>query len=107
MSLDSNAYARIVLDLYVNMPDTPSRPRNSDRKLAAQLHRAGVDLDMIEAALLLATARRLCRPRDRPPLPPVRSLAYYMPVLEELLAQRLPPGYLNYLRSKVQLPPTS
>jgi len=107
MSPDSNAYARIVLDLYVHMPDTPSRPRNSDRKLAAQLHRAGIDLDTIEAALLLATARRLCRPRDRPLLPPVRSLAYYMPVLDELLGQRLPPGYLNYLRSKVQLPPTS
>jgi hypothetical protein len=107
MTSDPDAYARIVLGLYLQMPDTPSKPRKSDRILVAELHRRSVDLDIVEAALLLGTARRICRPADRPPLPPIRSLAYFMPVVEELLQQPLPPGYLPYLRSKAQLPPTS
>ena len=104
---DLDTYSRTVLTLDSQMPGTPPRPRRADRLLAAQLHARSIGFDLIEAALLLASARRLCRPTDRPPLPPIRSLAYYLPVVEELLQQRLPPGYLPYLRSKVQMPPTA
>ncbi|MDA1258745.1 MAG: hypothetical protein O3C10_13040 [Chloroflexi bacterium] len=103
MTLDLETYSRRVLDLYSRLPDTPPGPRRADRKLVIQLHVRSVDIVTIESALLLATARRLCRPPDRPPLPPVRSLAYYLPVLDELLQHPLPNGYTDYLRSKVHL----
>ncbi len=103
MTLDLGTYSSRVLDLYSRLPDTPSRPRRADRQLVVQLHARSVDPDIIESALLLATARRLCRPSHRPPLPPVRSLAYYLPVLDELLHHPLPLGYSRYLRSKVLL----
>jgi hypothetical protein len=35
--------------------------------------------------LVLAAARRLIRPTDRPPLGTIRSLAYFLPVIEEVL----------------------
>ena len=57
---------------------------------------------MVEAALLLASLRRLCRPADVPPLPRVRSLAYFQPVIDELLAHPLPDKYLEYLRLKMR-----
>jgi hypothetical protein len=37
---------------------------------------------------------------DTPPLPPIRSLAYFQPVIAELQQQSLPNGYLDYLRLK-------
>ena len=101
MTLDLGTYSRRVLDLYSRLPDTPPRPRRADRQLVILLRARSVTPDIIESALLLATARRLCRPPDRPPLPPVRSLAYYLPVLDEIIEHPLPNGYIDYLRSKV------
>jgi hypothetical protein len=42
------------------------------------------------------------RPADAPPLPPIRSLAYFQPVITELQRQPLPDGYLDYLRLKLR-----
>ena len=43
----------------------------------------------------------LIRPADLPPLPPIRSLAYFQPVIEELLVHPMPDNYLEYLRLKL------
>ena len=43
---------------------------------------------MIENAFVLAAARRLMRPTDALPLGTIRSLAYVLPVIEEVLANR-------------------
>ena len=94
------AYVATVLMLYVDLPETPLRPTARDHWLAGQLHEQGVPIDLVESALLLASLRRLMRPADLPPLPPVRSLAYFQPVITELKQQPLPHGYLDYLRSK-------
>lgn len=58
--------------------------------------------DLVESALLLASLRRLLRDSDLPPLAPIRSLAYFHPVIVELQQQSLPAGYLDYLRLKFQ-----
>ena len=104
MTPDSKAYVRAVLDMYVRIPNTIP-PRTADRRLAAELYARSVPLTTIEAALLLATARRLCRSPDRPPLPVVRSLAYFFPIIQEILEQPLPSHYVHYLRYKVFPPP--
>ena len=70
---DAADYMTTVLNLYLGLPETPLR-----------------------------TLRRLLRPQDLPPLSPVRSLAYFLPVIEELLANPAPDSYLEYLRSKLR-----
>jgi len=55
----------------------------------------------VETAILLATARRRARSADDPPLPPVRSLRYYLPVIEELRTRPLPGGYAEYLARRL------
>ena len=57
---------------------------------------------MVETALLLACLRRMARPSDVPPLPRIRSLAYFQPVIDELLEHPAPGGYLEYLRLKLR-----
>lgn len=47
---------------------------------------------------MLASLRRLVRPADGPPLSPIRSLAYFQPVIDELLSHPALDNYLEYLR---------
>ncbi len=94
-------YVETVLMLYRKLPQTPQRHSRYDRRLAAQLHQQKVPLAIIEAAFLLATARRVLRDPSYPPLNPIRSLHYFLPLIEELLHQPLAPNYLAYLRRKL------
>ena len=101
---DSNPplYVSAVLTLYVDLPDTPLRASASDQWLARRFHGHGVPLRVVETAMLLASLRRLIRPADAPRLSPIRSLAYFRPVIDELRTHPAPEGYLDYLRLKMR-----
>ncbi len=101
MNNHSRLYVKTVLDLYMALPETPTRVSRFDRSLALQLFQRAVPSSTIEAAFLLASARRLCRPVDAPALGPIRSLHYFVPVIEELIHQPLPADYVHYLRLKL------
>ena len=96
--MEQNEYVRRLLEAYRTTPGTCGAVRRSDRLLAAQLHERGVPLEAVENAFLLAATRRLVRPADAPPLGTVRSLAYFQPVIEELLETKVNPEYFRYLR---------
>ena len=55
----------------------------------------------VENALTLAAARRLARPADAPPLAIIRSLAYFSPVIEEVLRLQVGPEYFHHLRNRI------
>jgi hypothetical protein len=95
-------YVRKVLEAYRNTPGTCGNLRRPDRMLAVQLYLRGVPLHTIENALVLAAVRRLIRPADAPPLTTVRSLAYFMPVIEEVLETEVGEKYFQYARQKLQ-----
>jgi hypothetical protein len=107
MTTDCQHYVETVLTLYRKLPDTPNRHSRYDRRLAVQLHQQNVSLALIEAAFLLASARRRLGDPSYPPLSPIRSLHYFLPLIDELLDQPLAPNYLAYLRHKLtsQHPP--
>ena len=94
-------YIRQVLEAYRKTPGTMGTVRRADRMLAAQLHQRGLAVSVIENAFVLAAARRLMRPADAPPLGTIRSLAYFLPVIEEVLESRVSPDYFDYLRYKL------
>jgi hypothetical protein len=98
---DRQIYIRTILDLYARMPCSAFPARRSDRALAGSFYDRGIPLDMIEAALLLGLARRLCRDDSALPLPAVRSLHYFKPIIEEVAAKPLPSEYIRYLRLKI------
>lgn len=101
---DSNPalYVAAVLTLYVDLPDTPLRASVPDQRQARAWFDRGVPVELVETALLLACLRRKARPSDVPPLSRIRSLAYFQPVVEELLENPAPGGYLHYLRLKMR-----
>src|ERR1017187_8211095 len=99
-TISREEYIRKVLDAYRQTPGTAIR--RPDRLLAAQLYARGVPLCAVENAFVLAASRRLIRPAGAPPLTTIRSLAYFSPVIEEVLESRVNPEYYRYLRHKVQ-----
>jgi hypothetical protein len=100
-------YRDKVLSAYLQTPGTAGTIRRPDRLLASQLHQRGVPLMAVEHALVLAASRRMIRPAGAPPLSTIRSLAYFLPVIEEVLSLPVSPHYFQYLRHKIErLTPT-
>ena len=98
---DPANYVAAVVVAYVDLPDTPLRAKALDLSCARRFYDDGVPLPVVKSALLLASLRRIARPADADPLPPIRSLAYFRPVIDELLTQPPPDGYLDYPRHKL------
>jgi len=96
--MEQRDYVRRLLEAYRATPGTCGAVRRPDRLLAAQLHQRGVPIEAVENALVLAASRRLVRPADAPPLGVIRSLAYFSPVIEEVLQLDVSPEYFRYLR---------
>jgi hypothetical protein len=107
MPNDLETYRPTLRNLYLRLPDTPCRVSRHDVRLACQLWERDIPLTTAETALLLASVRRAARRPDALPLGPIRSLHYFLPVIEELLHTPLQHGdaYVAHLRSKVPLRP--
>jgi hypothetical protein len=99
---EPSAYVTAVLAWYVGLPDTPLHAGTSDHWMARRFFEDHIPLPVVEAGFLLGSLRRLTRPPGMPPLPPIRSLAYFRPVIDELQANPLPDHYPDYLRLKLQ-----
>ena len=99
-------YVKALLRAYLDLPDTPARARTPDRILARSLFAQAVPLELVHAVFALACARRASRPPTSPPLLPVRSLHYFLPVLEELRLSPPDPAYLAHLRARRSAPLT-
>jgi hypothetical protein len=99
--MDSAEYVQRVLEAYRATPGTCGVVRKPDRAFALALHARGVLFAAVENAFVLATARRLARPPDAPPLGVIRSLAYFRPVIDEVLHSSVGQAYYDYLRHRL------
>lgn len=100
--MQRHEYIRRLLDAYRATPGTCGAVRRPDRLLAAQLYQRGVPLEAVENAFVLAAARRMIRPAGAAPLGAIRSLAYFSPVIEEVLQLQVGQEYFQHLRHKLQ-----
>ncbi len=95
-------YLRAVLERYLWLPVTPAQLSRQDRRCARALYARQIPLEVVEGALLLAAARRVFRPKDAAPLRPIGALHYFLPVLNEVLAEPLAPDYKEYLIGRLR-----
>ena len=96
------SYIDAVLSTYRSCPGTTGHVRRPDRLLAGTLHDRGISLDAIRAAFVLATARRTFRPANPSPLPTIRSLHYFLPVINEIVRDNnMDAFYIRYLELKL------
>jgi len=94
-------YMEQVLKLYIGLAETPARYSRVDRRLAEDLYQKQIAFEDVETAMYLAIARRLIRDENGPKLGPIRSLHYFLPLIEEVRSTPLSPEYRKYLRGKV------
>jgi hypothetical protein len=92
------AFCSAVLDGYLALPDTPNRSSRFDRSLAETWFYRQIPLPQIQAAFALALLRRHLRANTTPPLQPIRSLHYFVPVIEEITQHDS--RYMEYCRFK-------
>lgn len=95
-------YVADLLRSYTLLPHTPARPSKNDRRLATQLFNRHVPIDAIRTAFVLAISRRTFRHPNAPPLEPIRSLAYFLPVVNEVLKAQLDPVYIDLLKQRLE-----
>lgn len=100
MRTAQSRYIAHLLDRYVTLPGTLRRVLRQDRRTALSLYRRGVRLDVVHNAFVLAVARRTLR-SDADRLEPIRCLQYFVPVVDELLAEPPLPEYLDYLKHRL------
>jgi len=99
--MDPAQYIQRVLDAYRATPGACGGVRKPDRAFALQLFARGVPLAAVENALVLAAARRMARPAGAAPLGVIRSLAYFSPVIDEVLTMRVGEDYFQHLRHRL------
>jgi hypothetical protein len=93
-------FIRTLLRAYCTTPGTTGSIRRQDRLLAAQLYERGVPLIAVQNAFLLAASRRLFHPAAAP-LPSIRSLAYFLAVIDEVLGLHVSQDYFHHLRNQI------
>ena len=89
-------YVRTVLNLYSQLPNAFSRHPRKERAIADRFFDRQIPIAIVESALLLGSARRLFRCASLR-LTPIRSLAYFESIVEELLPHPFPPKSLRAL----------
>jgi len=75
MQTDKSCYMETLLELYLGLPETPSRGRAPPTSAWPDLYQRRITLETVEAAMLLV-----------------------LPVVKEISANPLPEDYLHYLR---------
>ena len=105
--MEQREYVRQVLEAYRATPGTAGVVRRPDRHFALRLYQRGVPLETVGNALTLAAARRWARAAEAPPLGIIRSLAYFAPVIDEVLQLQVGPEYFRHLRHQLQRLPAA
>jgi hypothetical protein len=83
------AYLRAVCSAYRNAPFTPHRITLYDLDVAEKWYDLGIPLDLIRTAIALVGCRMILDGGE------VRSLAYYLPLIHDLLEKRKGDGALH------------
>lgn len=89
---------KTILAWYEALPETPNHATPSDLTTTQWFLDQGFKFQHILSAFLLGSARRIRRDPDLPPLPPIKSLNYFIPIIREVqTAGGHDPGYDTYL----------
>jgi hypothetical protein len=94
-------FVQAVLDRYRQTPGVLGHIRRADRELALRLYAQRIPFYVIDRACTLAAARRIRNNAFSTPPPPIRSLHYLVPVIQEVLER--PPGYREIEELRQQL----
>lgn len=101
-SSELQEYAESIRECYEKLGCTSGKLNAAGIEIARQLHRRSVPLDVVHGAMLLGACRKYESWLNGGPGEPIRSMAYFEPLVDEVRANPLPDGYSGYLRRKLR-----
>ena len=101
-SPEIKAYVESVREWFEGLGCTSGKFGAAETRAAKQLQGRAVPLGLVYDAMLLGACRKLDSWLNGRPTEPIRSMAYFEPMIAEIQAKPLPPGYSAYLRRKVR-----
>jgi hypothetical protein len=101
-SPEIKAYVESVREWFEGLGCTTGKFGAAEIDAAKQLQQRAVPLGVVHDAMLLGACRKLDSWLNDSPTEPIRSMAYFEPLIAEIRAKPLPDGYSAYLRMKVR-----
>lgn len=101
-SPEIKAYVASVCEWFEGLGCTTGQFGAAETEAARQLQQRAVPLGVVYDAMLLGACRKLDSWLNGRPTEPIRSMAYFEPLIAEIQAEPLPAGYSAYLRMKVR-----
>jgi hypothetical protein len=101
-SPEIKAYVESVRKWFEGLGCTTGKFGAAEADAAKQLQQRTVPLGVVYDAMLLGACRKLDSWLNDRPTEPIRSMAYFEPLIAEIQAKPLPAGYSAYLRMKVR-----
>ena len=98
---EEDAYVAAARDSFLETGCTRGKFGAGDAKTARILKARGVPLEQLQEALLLGACRKYESWLNGTSPEPIGSLAYFEALVSEVRDQSLPPGYCEYLHTKV------
>ncbi len=93
-------YVNRVIDLFIDAPDTPNMPRDTDWPIAGAMYDAGIPLQIVEFAFHVTFLRRYLTNLQRDGhSSQIRSLAYFQTVINSLTKAERDPDYMAFIAS--------
>ena len=99
---EMDAYVQSVCECFEALGCVTAKFGASDAQSARRLQQRAVPFAVTQDALLLGASRKYIAWLNGAPPEPIRSLAYFEPVIAEIQETPLPPGYSAYLRREIQ-----
>ena len=96
------AYVESVCKCYEELGCTNGKLNAAGSEIARQLHGRSIPFSVVQDAMLLGACRKYESWLNSGPNEPIRSMAYFAPLVAEVQANPLPDGYSGYLRGKLQ-----
>jgi hypothetical protein len=99
---DQRVYVDSVREYFLSLGCASERFSAADEQTARQMHQRAIPLAVIENAMLLGACRKYISWLNHQALEPIQGLRYFEPLISEIQAQSLPPGYCAYFRRKIK-----
>lgn len=101
-SPEIQTYVESVRECYERLACTGGKLCAAGIEVTRQLHRRSIPLDVVQDAMLLGACRKFESWLNGASCEPIRSMAYFEPLVAEVQMNPLPHGYSGYLRSKLR-----
>ena len=101
-SSEQKAYVDSVRKCFLALGCSSGKFGVAEMVSASNLQQRGISWALLEGAMLLGACRKYTSWIEGQALEPIRNLAYFEPLIAELLEKPFPPGYSSYLRKKIR-----